>query len=288
MVEAPRCGVNTTFGKLEERMVRRRRLRHKNVQGSSGHLAGAQGFCQGLFVDDAAAGTIHNADAALDQRQGTGADQVAGFIRQRRVDGQEVAMGQQLVQLRDTFDAELSGLIGCHERIEAEDLHVQTRRTPSHLAADASQADHAERLAGQLRADQFVPFPLPLPETGIRGRNVPCERHDQRNRVLGRADRIAARRVHDHDPAARGRGNVDVIDAHAGPDDGAKLTGVFEHVRGDPRSAANDDAVGSADRFLQSGARQAVPLVELDARLTKEFETGGFQFVADQDASWGA
>ena len=50
------------------------------------------------------------------------------------------------------------------------------------------------------------------------------------------------------------------------------------------RAAADDDAVGGLQGFLQGGALEAVALVEFDAGLAQQVEAGGFQFVADQDA----
>ena len=58
------------------------------------------------------------------------------------------------------LDAELAGPIGGEERIEADDLHVEPGGPAGDLAADAAQADDAERLAGELGADEFAAFPF--------------------------------------------------------------------------------------------------------------------------------
>ena len=101
--------------------------------------------------------------------------------------------------------------------------------------------------------------------------------------LLGGADGVAAGRVHDDDALARGGGHVDVVDADAGPDDGPQLAGVLEQLGGDAGVAADDDAVGGLQRFLQGGALEAGAVVELDAGLAEQVEAGGFEFVADED-----
>jgi hypothetical protein len=64
--------------------------------------------------------------------------------------------------------------------------------------------------------------------------------------VLGRAERVARRRVHHHDAQARGRLLVDVVGADAGPGDRPQALVAFEHV------AANRDAA-AANRAVELG-----------------------------------
>ena len=53
----------------------------------------------------------------------------------------------------------------------------------------------------------------------VRRRNLASRGKQQGNRVLGGRDRVAERRVHDHDAARGGRGDVDVVDADTGATD---------------------------------------------------------------------
>ena len=85
--------------------------------------------------------------------------------------------------------------------------------------------------------------------------------------VLGGADGVAAGRVHDDDALARGGGDVDVVHADAGPDDGPQLAGVFEQLGGDLRAAADDDAVGGAQGGLQVVALEAGAVVDFEPGL---------------------
>ena len=52
---------------LQQRMVRRRRLVEKDVEGGAGKMAGAQGVGEGRFADDAAAGAVEHPAPAPQQ-----------------------------------------------------------------------------------------------------------------------------------------------------------------------------------------------------------------------------
>ena len=54
---------------------------------------------------------------------------------------------------------------------------------------------------------------------GVGGGYVAGEREQERQRVLGGGDRVAGRGVDDDDAGRRGGGDVDVVDADAGPAD---------------------------------------------------------------------
>ena len=74
----------------------------------------------------------------------------------------------------------------------------------------------------------------------------------QRHGVLGRRDRVAARRVHHHDAlAGRGR-DVDVVDADAGADDRLEPGLVRQDVGRQLRARADRDAVGLVQRLRRA------------------------------------
>ena len=148
------------IGHLQKRMVRRRRLLHENVEGGAGQVAGLEGVGQRLFVNDAAAGAVDDAGALAHQGHLAGADQVARLVGERRVDGEEIDLRQQSIEIGGGLDADLAGGGGGEERVEAEHLHVEAGGAAGDLAADAAEADDAERLAGQLRADELGALPL--------------------------------------------------------------------------------------------------------------------------------
>ncbi len=191
---------------------------------------------------------------------------------------------QQRVEIGDGLDAQLGGAGRSQERIEADHLHVEAGGAAGDLAADATQTDDAERLAGELGADEFAAFPLALMHAGVGGGHVAGQRHQQRDGLLGGADGVAAGRVHDDDALARRRCHVDVVHADAGADDDAQPARILQLSRRDARVAADDDAVGGADGFLEFGALEFLSIVEFDARLSQEVQTDRWQFVANQNA----
>src|SRR5262249_35633687 len=75
---------------------------------------------------------------------------------------------QQLVDGADDLDAELGGRSG-RERVVADEAHVEGGGAFGDLAADAAQADDAERLAGELAADELVALPLAAGRAGVGG-----------------------------------------------------------------------------------------------------------------------
>ena len=132
--------------------------------------------------------------------------------------------------------------------------------------ADLAEADDPERAPAQLQAGELGPLPLAPADRGIRGRRPACHAIEQRERVLGRRDRVAGRGIHDGDARARGRLEIDVVDPHAGPTDDDE-----SGPRGDERRvhldlAANDQCVVVGDDGRQLGRRQAGPFVDLVVR----------------------
>src|SRR5262249_20387392 len=150
----------------------------------------------------------------------------------------------ELVEVGRALDAELGRPLRRQKWVEADYLHVQPGRPPRHLAADAPQADDTERFAGQLDDDKLAALPLALVHAGVGGGDMACQGHEHGDGVLGGADRVAAGRIHDDDAAARGGGDVDVVHADTGTDNGTQPAGVFQQVGGDARAAADDDAIG--------------------------------------------
>ena len=69
-------------------------------------------------------------------------------------------------------------------------------------------------------------LPLAAPHRRVRRRHVPCKGEQQRQRVLGRGDGVAGRRIDDSDAGVGRGGEVDVVDADPGPaDDRQALAG---------------------------------------------------------------
>ena len=87
--------------------------------------------------------------------------------------------------------------------------------------------------------------------------------------MLGRAERVARRRVHHHDAQPRGGFLVDVVGADAGPRDRPQAAIPFQHVAADRDAAAADRAVELGQRLFQRLALQAGADFVLDARASR-------------------
>ena len=230
----------------DQRVVRRRRLGLEDVDRRAGDLARLQSIGQCRFVDQPAPGAVDDPDRRLHQRDLAGADQVARLGRQRRVQAQEVAAAPEVVEPRDALDSELEGLVGRQERVEAEDRHAEALGPRGHREPDPAQADHAQRLAFELRAGEFGSLPFARLQTVVGLGDVSRQGQEQRHRVLGRRDRVSPRRIHDHD-AAPGRGrDVDVVDAHARAHDRLQPRLAFQDLGRQLRARSNHDPVGLA------------------------------------------
>ena len=75
----------------------------------------------------------------------------------------------------------------------------------------------------------LLAFPFARRTLAVGGGDVAGQGHQQGDGLLGGADGVAAGRVHDQDALARGGGDVDVVDADAGPDDDAQAAGLVQH-----------------------------------------------------------
>src|SRR5439155_12045837 len=101
--------------------------------------------------------------------------------------------------------------------------------------------------------DEFGPLPFALADADVGGGDVPGQGQEHGDGVLGRADGVAAGRVHDHDAAASGGGDVDVVHADAGANNGLEPAGILQQFGGDACAAADDHAVGRLQGVLESG-----------------------------------
>ena len=74
------------------------RLGLKHIQPGAPHLAALQGRDQVCLLEQLAAGAVHDAHPGLGESQRLGVEQVTGLRRRRRMQAQEVAFLQQLLE----------------------------------------------------------------------------------------------------------------------------------------------------------------------------------------------
>ena len=203
----------------EQRIVGRMGSVVKTSIAAPATLPDCTASASACLIDDAAAGDVDEAHAVLHLRDLVAADHAVRAGRERRVHGDEVCVANHVIEL-DRFHAERSGAFRRHERVDREHAHVHGDGMPGDFGTDLAEAHDAERLAANFGADERLAVPVAGVHRGIGLGDVPGERDQQRERVLGGGDRVPLRRVDDDDAALRGCFEVDVVDAHARPADG--------------------------------------------------------------------
>ena len=187
----------------------------EDVQASAGTLAALERVEQRLLVDNATARAIDNAHALLALGQHFAIDQILGLLEQRHVNADVVGLRPQLVEC-DELDLMLSGLLGGHDRIVADDAHAEGAHAEGDLATDAAETEQRQRLAVHLGAHELGALPFALAHRRVRLRHRASHGQDNGARQLHGADRVRAERIHDENALLGGRLHVDVVHAGAG------------------------------------------------------------------------
>ena len=137
-------GVRITLSKVEQFVVVGHRLLIVDVERHAAEPAGAQGFDQGLAVDDRRVRHVDDAGAGLDLRKLGAAQQVARAGPGRQLRDDPVAFGQQR---RQRHVARLQFALLGFRRARAlmvEHIHVEGPGPDGNLAPDLAQANDAD------------------------------------------------------------------------------------------------------------------------------------------------
>ena len=113
----------------------------KTIEGSRGDALALERFVQIPLVNDAAAGAVHDHDPRLHRADRLGVDEIFGFRRQGRVDGNDVCPPEQLGE-SDHFHTHLFGPIGCQIRIVGNDVHADALGQLGQMTADLPDPDN--------------------------------------------------------------------------------------------------------------------------------------------------
>jgi len=268
-----------------EQLVLRRRFRFVDVDTGACDMAGFQCCHQVLFHDQPAARAIDDAHARLGLGEVFRVDDVAGLVGQRRVQRDEIGAGEQFVQL-DLFNAQFLRTGFGQERIESHHMHFQADGAGRDNRTDIAAADDAERLSGDLDSHEAVLFPLAGAGGCVGFRQLPRDSEHQRDGVFCRGDRIAERRVHDDDTAARSRRNIDIIDADTGATDDLELFGGGNQLFRDLGGRTDRQTVIIADDFeklflVLAKIRQ---IVDFHAAILKNLDGSGRKLIGYENA----
>ena len=198
---------------LEQRP--RVRLGGEDVERRACDLARDERVVERLLVHELAARGVDDPHAVAHLRDRGRVDAPARLVVERQVERDEVGRREHLGRGLDAVDAELAEALARDERVVGGDAHAEPERAARDLLADAAEAEHAERLVGQLDAAEARALPAALLQRRVRLRDVAGEGDEQADGVLGGRDHGRLGRVRDDDPAPRRRLDVDVVDPHA-------------------------------------------------------------------------
>jgi hypothetical protein len=283
----PQVGRADDIGHAEQRALSAG-LFDKNVESHAADFAALQPFDECCFVIDAAAGAVDEADAGLHDVELGEADEVGGFRREGRVDGEVIDVRQHVPHSFDPLDAELGRLFGGKERVKAEHPHLEGDGPLGDFLTDAAEADDAERFVGELRPHVRFAVPLAGEQAVVGGGDRAGEGEQEGEGVLRGAEGVAGRRVHHDDALAGGDFLIDVVGADAGPGDGPQAMVPRQRFAGDSHAAAADGPVEFGQSRFERITFQAGADLVLDARCGSEhFEAFFGDGVEDEDAGHG-
>ena len=160
---------------LQQRLTCRRRLGLKYVERGSAHMTRHDRLGQGHRVDQFAPRAIDDPHATLHFRERKLIDHALGRRRQSDVQRDVVGTSPECF-LADQFDSQVGSREGIDKRIGRDDGHLERAGTLGDLASNRTQAEDAQRLAAQLRADELRHFPLACFGGLAREGNGPRER----------------------------------------------------------------------------------------------------------------
>ena len=121
--------------------------------------AGAGGR-HGVLVHQPSPGRVDQDAAGLYLCQARRADQTAGLLRQRAVQRDHVAAGQQRIQIHKGHA--VAGIFRAHRARAGQHLHAEAPGDAGRLPADVAVAVYAEGLAVQLHLGQQLDLGLGL------------------------------------------------------------------------------------------------------------------------------
>ena len=223
----------------EERVGRGQWLGVGDVEGCGCEALVLQGFREGVRVYQRAAGGVDEDRRRLHLVEGIGVDEVSGFGREGRMEGDDVGLGQ----------------LGRDVAIPPNRSHVHAEGGGSmgDGAADAARTDDHEPRASELEAQELRGFPRPpvaLMNCSLCLSNASRRVQHQRHREVRRRVGQHVRRDADRDAALARRLEVDVVGA-----DGV--------VRDDFEAAVHDVLVDA----IRQQAQQPVRRLGADAQL---------------------
>ena len=233
---------------------------------------------------DAAAGDVEDLDAVLHPPYFGGAEHAVRLLGQRRMDGDDVRLRQQLVE-RHALRLRLGEDARRNVRIVRDHAHAERQRAGGDALPDPPEADHPESLAVEFRPHERRARPLAALHAGVRLRDVAAEREHHGHGVLGGRHDVGRRGIDDEDAAGSAGLDVDVVEPHAGAaDDAQPRADVYQLLR--HGRAAVSGHVGGA-KLRAEAVGQGDGCVRIDAQGAREIDLRAIELIGGDNESAG-
>ena len=259
------------IGGGEQGAVCRRGIAEPHVRAVGPHLAGLEGLGQVRFRDHLAPGGVDDHDAVLHLGEGVLVEHAPGLVGERGVDGDDVRLGQHLVQ-----GLQFGHGVGGEEGIVGDHLHAEALGALGHFRGDGAGADQAQGLLEQLGALELVLGELAFLHGHVRLDQAGRDGHHEGHGHLGHGHAGGGGGVHHlHAPGFAGR-LVHVVQADAAADDQLEVGGLVDHLLGDL-------GLGADEQDLGLGQFGHVGIGQHGAELLEPLGQGRVEGVSDQD-----
>jgi len=262
-----------------------------DIEAGTGEAASEEGFEEGGFIDEGAAGDVDEDGGGPHEGEFGAADEVAGLRVEDGVEGDEIGGGEEVGKARAFFNAGALHGGGIDMGIETEDAHAEARASHAgEAAADAADADEAEGFAGEVAAKPFGngPGPAVAAHGGVEGAELAGEGDHEGEGAFGDGFFGVFGDVGDGDAAAAGGIKVNGINANAVFDDTAEAGGGINDAGGD-RGVAHEEEVSAGgfggELILGNAFGQGA---EFDAAGAEAgIDAGAFEFAVGAEGEHG-
>ena len=226
------------------------RLDFEHVKAGTGDMAGLDGFGKSCLIHQTAAGAVDDAHALLGLGKRFLAENAAGLVGHRHMQGDEIGLGQQLVEL-DLVDAHFLRPLLRQEGVIGNDMHLQADGARADDGADIAGTDDAERLAGDLDAHEFRLFPLAGLRGGVGGGSWRATANISAMACSAVVMELPNGVFMTMIPRLRGGRNIDIVDADAGAADDLEIGRSRDQLFGRLGGRADGQTIIIADDFEQ-------------------------------------
>lgn len=234
-----------------ERVVGGSRLGEPDITTVAGEVAGLEGGGDILLDDDGATGGVDEVRAGLHLGNEVLVEQALGLLVERAVDGDNVTLGEHLLEGLDAAAANLGLLLGGQGLVVKVQqlLAAKGLEAAQDTLADAADGDGTDNLALEvvLLLGDGGDVPVALGDLLVGGDEVAEEDQDGHDDVLGDGDDVGAGDLGDGDAAVGlvGSGQVDVVGADTSSDGDLEVLGLGETLRGQVARVEAGEAVSN-------------------------------------------